>query len=316
MASITTRQTGTTGVNGVTRKDLPLTNAEIDTNFINLNDNKLEKSNNLSDLTNVATARTNLGFGSIAVQNSNSVSITGGSISGITDLAIADGGTGVSTAPTNGQLLIGKGGTYVVANLTGTANQISITNGSGSITLATPQDLATSSNVQFGSIGIGTAASGTAGELVATGDITAWYSDERLKTNIQLIDNALEKVSQLRGVTFNANQLAESFGYSSKESQVGVIAQDVQRILPEAVKPAPFDTLHLKEGVVSKSGDHYLTVQYDKLVPLLVEAIKQLNEEVKSLREVTPVDKEETEQQTLAADLVLSSSDTQFNKEI
>lgn len=283
MASITTRQTGTTGVNGVTRKDLPLTNAEIDTNFINLNDNKLEKSNNLSELTNAATARTNLGLGSIATQNSNSVSITGGTISGITDLAIADGGTGVGTAPTNGQLLIGNGGSYVVANLTGTANQISIANGSGSITLSTPQDIATSSNVQFGSFGVGTAASGTAGEIRATNQITSYYSDERLKQNIQEITDALDKVMSLRGVTYQPNAIAEELGYK-KQNEVGVIAQDVEKVLPEAVKPAPFDIMLFENTEISRSGQNYKTVQYEKLVPLLIEAIKELNKQVQQLK--------------------------------
>lgn len=110
MAAITTRETGTTGVGGVTRKNLPLTNSEIDTNFINLNTGKLEASNNLSDLGSNSTARTNLGLGTIATQAANSVSITGGSITGITDLALADGGTGASdaaTARTNLGLAIG-----------------------------------------------------------------------------------------------------------------------------------------------------------------------------------------------------------------
>lgn len=78
-------------------KGSPLTNTEMDTNLTNLNTYKCETANNLSDLTNTTTARTNLGLGTMATQAANNVAITGGSVSGITDLAVADGGTGVST---------------------------------------------------------------------------------------------------------------------------------------------------------------------------------------------------------------------------
>lgn len=100
-------------------------------------------------------ARTNLGLGTIATQNANNVSITGGSITGITPLAVADGGTGQSSY-TNGQLLIGNstGNTLTKTTLTGTSNQIAVTNGAGSITLSTPQDIDTGADVQFGSISI------------------------------------------------------------------------------------------------------------------------------------------------------------------
>lgn len=91
---------------------------------------------------NAADARTNLGLGTISTQNSSSVSITGGSITGITDLAVADGGTGLSTVPTNGQLLIGNGTGYSVAAITA-GSGIAVTNASGSITLsATPNQTA------------------------------------------------------------------------------------------------------------------------------------------------------------------------------
>lgn len=89
--------------------------------------------------TNAADARTNLGLGTISTQNSNSVSITGGTITGITDLAVADGGTGLSTVPTNGQLLIGNGTGYSVATITA-GTGVTVTNGSGTITLSTTAD--------------------------------------------------------------------------------------------------------------------------------------------------------------------------------
>ena len=119
------------------------------------------------------------------------------------------------------------------------------------------------------------------GALYATGAITAMYSDSRLKTDIQPIQNALDKVDTLTGMTFTQNELAETFGYKDYTRQVGVFAQDVQQVQPEAVKPAPFD---IDENNESKSGENYLTVQYEKLVPLLIEAIKELRLEVKELK--------------------------------
>lgn len=154
MAAITTRQTGTTGVDGVTRKNSPLTNTEIDTNFINLNNNKLESS--WTGNTSIVT------LGTVATGTWNA-----------TTISVAKGGTGLTSTPANGALDIGNGSGFTRTTLTGTTNRISVTNGAGSITLSTPQDIATSSNVQFGSLGVGTAASGTAGELRAPlGQIT------------------------------------------------------------------------------------------------------------------------------------------------
>ena len=132
-----------------------------------------------------------------------------------------------------------------------------------------------------GSLGIGTAPSGTAGEIRATNAITAFYSDRRLKTEVGRIENALDKIDQLAGVLYTQNKLAESFGYNNYDVQVGLYAQDVQLVQPEAVKPAPFD---IADNGSSKSGENYLTVQYEKLVPLLVEAIKELRLEVKELK--------------------------------
>jgi hypothetical protein len=204
MTTIVTRITNPTGG---TAKGSPLSSVEIDQNFINLNDNKLE----ITDLVNTNTPNK-------GVKRDNNGSI-------------------------NAQ----------------------------SITLD-------------GALGVGTTASSTAGTIRATNDIVAWYSDERLKTNVQLIPDALNKVVSLRGVTFNANEIAESFGYTNKEKQVGVLAADVEKVLPEAVKPAPFDTMLFEGSEMSKSGQNYKTVQYEKLVPLLIEAIKELKLQVDSLK--------------------------------
>ena len=262
-------------------KGSALSSAEIDNNFISLATNKIETS----VMDTAATANKLVlrdGSGNITVAGITASAIT---ISGGSGVPVASGGTGQTTY-TNGQILIGNttGNTLTKTTLTGTTNQITVTNGTGSITLSTPQDIATSSNIQFGSLGVGAAASGISGEIRAINQITAYYSDERLKENIVLIPNALNKVMALRGVTYTSNQLAESFGYTNKESQVGVLAGDVEKVLPEAVKPAPFDIMRFEETEISRSGENYKTVQYEKLVPLLIEAIKELKAEINELR--------------------------------
>ncbi len=120
------------------------------------------------------------------------------------------------------------------------------------------------------------------GEITATSNITAYSSDKRLKTNINILQNPLEKLNKLSGFTYNWNDKAnELAGYDTDESIVGMFAQDVQEVLPEAVKIAPFD--NDGEGN-SKSGENYLTIQYEKVVPLLVEAIKELKNEIEELK--------------------------------
>jgi hypothetical protein len=120
------------------------------------------------------------------------------------------------------------------------------------------------------------------GDITATGNITAYSSDRRLKTNVNLLSNPLEKLNKLSGFTYNWNDKAsELAGYNTNESIVGMFAQDVQEVLPEAVKIAPFD--NDGEGN-SKSGENYLTIQYEKVVPLLVEAIKELKKEIEELK--------------------------------
>jgi hypothetical protein len=110
MASITTRETGTTGTNGVTRKNAPLTNSEIDTNFVNLNDNKLETSftgsSNIVTLGTVATGAWNAttigttkgGTGLTSFTSGGAVYATSTSALTTGTLPIASGGTGATDA--------------------------------------------------------------------------------------------------------------------------------------------------------------------------------------------------------------------------
>jgi hypothetical protein len=127
----------------------------------------------------------------------------------------------------------------------------------------------TGSNAQVNSIGVGTSASGTAGEIRATNNITAYYSDDRLKTKLGPIKDALGIIRQLSGFYYEANELAQSLGYEVKR-EIGVSAQQVDKVLPEITAPAPIDP-------------QYLTVRYEKLIPVLIEAVKQLEDKVDAI---------------------------------
>ena len=115
------------------------------------------------------------------------------------------------------------------------------------------------------------------------GDVTAYSSDERLKENVQNIPNALDKVLSLNGVTFDWKQEAFDAGFNPKVKvgDAGVLAQQVQAVLPQAVKPAPFD---IAADGSSISGKDYLTVQYEKLAPLFIEAIKEQQIQIELLK--------------------------------
>ena len=107
------------------------------------------------------------------------------------------------------------------------------------------------------------------GNLVATANVTA-YSDIKLKENINTIENALDKTLKLRGVTFTRKDIPD------EGTQIGVIAQEVEEIIPEAVK---LNIIETPEGTV----DEIKTVAYGNLVGLLIEAIKEQQKTVKKL---------------------------------
>lgn len=167
-------------------------------------------------------------------------------------------------------------GNYV-ATVAGTSNQVTVT-GSGSetaaVTLSLPQSIHTGADVQFDSFGVGTAASGTTGEVRATNNITAYYSsDERLKEDITYIEDALEKVNTISGVEFNWTQEymerhGGEDGFFIRKHDVGLVAQDVEKILPE---------------VVAERDDGYKALKYDRIVALLVNSIHELTQRVEEL---------------------------------
>ena len=110
--------------------------------------------------------------------------------------------------------------------------------------------------------------------LYSYGNVTAYYSDARLKDFSGTISDALGKVKSLNGYYYKANEEAGKLGYDRNVEQVGVSAQEVQSVLPEVIDSAPINQKH---------GTDYLTVHYDKLVPLLIEAIKELSAKVEEL---------------------------------
>jgi len=134
-----------------------------------------------------------------------------------------------------------------------------------------------------GNVGIGTASPTSytlqvSGTIGATGNITAFTSDKRLKKKTGKIEKALDKVSRLEGFTYVHNETAKEHGFKDDRQYVGLSAQDLQEVLPEVVFPAPFDA-------ENQSGQNYLTVQYERIVPLLVEALKEERAKRESLEE-------------------------------
>ena len=162
----------------------------------------------------------------------------------------------------------------VTGSLTATTliGSISATNGvvsgSSQVTLSSTTGGGTSADVQFGSLGIGMAASGVSGEIKATGDIIAFASsDNRLKENIKPIENALDKVSKISGNTYDWKTGFEEI-HSHTGEDVGVIAQEIEAVLPQ---------------LVTTREHGYKAVQYEKLTALLIEAIKEQQTQIHSL---------------------------------
>jgi hypothetical protein len=118
-------------------------------------------------------------------------------------------------------------------------------------------------------------------DLYVTGNVIAYFSDERLKDIIGTIPNALDKIMSLTGFYYTNNETAKECGYTDDSVQLGLSAQAVQKVCPEVVTAAGFD---VEADGNSISGENYLTVQYDRLIPVLVEAIKEQQTEMNEMK--------------------------------
>lgn len=153
-------------------------------------------------------------------------------------------------------------GDYVASLVAGTGVTLSNNSGEGATpTVAIGQSVATNATPTFGNLTIN-------GTITATGDITAFFtSDRRHKNNIQTISNPVLKVKQLNGVTWEWNDDVNEVTKSTPKT--GLIAQEVQQVLPQ---------------VVTERQDGFLALDYSKMVGLLVEAIKEQQIQIDQLK--------------------------------
>ena len=202
-------------------------------------------------------------YGGLGVESGN-VNVSG-SVNVGTNLGVTGTSSFTGTATFTG-LLRANGGIQGTISLANKATNV--VGSSNCIPFNTGTDITTtSSNLQF----VNTATP----ELRVAGDIIAFYgssSDDRLKENRKKLNNALDKVLSLNGFTYTWNEKAISLGFDETQTCVGVSAQEVQKVLPEAVIERELN------------GESILLVKYEKIVPLLVEAIKELNEKVERLQ--------------------------------
>jgi hypothetical protein len=182
-----------------------------------------------------------------------------GTITNATNAVNATSATSATTAATASAL--NSGNDYSLRNLTASGT------GSFTGTLTSSSTISAGGNISAsGSLSAGNGLSVT-GAITATGDITA-FSDIKLKKNIVTIDEALNKVCNLRGVYYNR------IDYEPTIRKTGVIAQEIQEILPEVVKS--------NKGM--SSDEYILSVDYGQIVGVLIEAIKELKSEVDVLK--------------------------------
>ena len=228
-------------------------------------------------LTNVAPiGGTNISVAGTTVNLDDSITLTG-TVTAATGTFVYQYFESSSTIITSGSNVFGNDATDT-QQITGSIFNTGSFNVSGSSMLSGSLSITGSTNVigavsasttgRFSSLGINTAPSGVAGAILATNDVVAFAtSDERLKENLEPIGSAVEKVEQMTGYTYNWVPMEDIHVYGDMKD-IGVIAQEVEKILPE---------------LVSDRENGYKAVKYDKLTAVLIQAVKELSERVKQL---------------------------------
>ena len=123
-----------------------------------------------------------------------------------------------------------------------------------------------------------------AGNIITNGSVISDFSDIRLKTITSTLNNSLDIISKINGFKYKPNQLAGNYGFDINKEMIGVNAQEISNYIPEVVSLAPFDMIRDEnDNIISKSGENYLTIQYEKLIPYLIESIKELKKENEKL---------------------------------
>ncbi|MBL69568.1 MAG: hypothetical protein CMO74_14200 [Verrucomicrobiales bacterium] len=188
---------------------------------------------------------------------------TYGHITSITSATASVGGSGDITGV---NITAGTGLTGSLETLTGTHTQtLNVDFSETSLAIGTTTGNGTNAILMVHG------KNGDGQSIIADGDVVAMNnaSDDRLKTNTNKIDNALDKVASLEGFSFDWNDAAKEVGITGEE-QVGLSAQSLEKVLPQVVKGLP--------------NSDYKMVDYQKVVPLLVEAIKELKSEIEELK--------------------------------
>ncbi len=170
----------------------------------------------------------------------------------------------------------GYGDTLLLGNITTSTGFFSsglwINGASVGIRAKDTQDSDNPIEIKIASSTDGTGSFIVTGNLKATGEVTAYFSDERLKKDITPITGALDKVMAISGYTYKSNDRAEELGVGRVDNQIGLLAQEVEAVMPELV--------------TSSAIEGYKTVRYDKLVSVLVNAVKEQQQMIDELKNI------------------------------